>query len=287
MKRVRGWWGCAVDRTIGELASRPVISVEAETPVIEALKLMSARRISCIVVLLNAEPVGILTERDVVFAANWVIGQPSLLIREVMSKPVLTAPPELTVTDAYRLFRENGIRHLVVLGERMELAGIFTQTDLVRAFKGKIFAATRDVTTLMSRTVWKVAPDATARYALSLMASHAISGVVVAEGTRPVGVFSERDAVRLVAAGTDLASLSVGAVMTSPIITIPPSAAPDHAIDLMRNHEVRRLLVLGEGGALAGILTQTDLSRVLEGVGDNLTDKLISASPHRSGLALH
>ncbi|MHB8708716.1 MAG: CBS domain-containing protein [Desulfuromonadales bacterium] len=279
-----------MDRTIGELASRPVISVEAEIPVIEALKLMSARRISCIVVLLNAEPVGILTERDVVFAANWVIGQPSLRIREVMSKPVLTAPSELTMADAYRLFRENGIRHLIVLGERMEMAGIFTQTDLVRAFRGHLFASTQNVTTLMSSHVWKVTPDATARHALSLMASHAISGVVVTEGARPVGVFSERDAVRLVAAGIDLASLPVSAVMTSPIITIPASAAPNFAIDLMRDHEVRRLLVLGEGGALAGILTQTDLSRILEGQGVALVDKLVSVAntdARNSGLALH
>lgn len=274
-----GWGGggCAMNRTIGELASRPVISVEAETLVIDALKLMSARRISCIVVLLNAEPIGILTERDVVFAANWVIGQPSLRIREVMSKPVLTAPAELTVADAYQLFQENGIRHLVVLGEQMEMAGIFTQTDLVRAIKGRIFAATPDVTTLMSSHVWWVTPEVTARHALSLMASHAISGVVVADGAQAVGVFSERDAVRLVAAGADLAGLPVSAVMTSPVVTIPASAPPAMAIDLMRNHEVRRLLVVNEQGALTGVLTQTDLSRVFEHQGAALLSGLVSA----------
>ncbi|NJC87269.1 MAG: CBS domain-containing protein [Desulfuromonas sp.] len=253
-----------MNRTIGELASRPVISVEAETPVIEALKLMSAQRISCIVVLLKGEPIGILTERDVVFAANWVIGQPALRIREVMSKPVLTASAELTVDDAYRQFRENGIRHLVVLGEQMELAGIFTQTDLVRALSGSIFSADQQVSLLMSCQVRHVSTEATARQALALMASHAISGVVVIEGKRPVGVFTERDVVRLVAAGVDLSSLSVEVVMTSPVVTIPASALPTHAIDLMRSHDVRRLLVVNEEGAMSGVLTQTDLSRILD-----------------------
>jgi CBS domain-containing protein len=279
-----------MDRTIGELASRPVISVEAETSVIEALKLMSARRISCILVLLNAEPVGILTERDVVFAANWVIGQPSLRIREVMSKPVLAAPAELLVTEAYRMFRENGVRHLAVLGEQMELSGIFTQTDLVRAFHETIFTGAHDVSLLMSSQVRQVSPTVTARHALSMMASHAISGVVVVEEQQPVGCFSERDVVRLVAAGADIANLPVGSVMTTPVVSISPAASAMSAIDLMRDHNVRRLVVLDERGALAGVLTQTDLSRILEQRAVALVDCLASApksSGQGAGLSLH
>lgn len=263
-------------RCIGDLASWPVISVEADSLVADALKLMSAQHISCVVVLLNAEPVGILTERDVVFATNWVIGQPSLRIREVMSKPVLTAAAELTLGEAYLLFRENNVRHLVVLGDQMEMIGIFTQTDLVRALKGTIFAEIPDVTTLMSGRVWRVSPRETARHALSLMASHAISGVVVVEGEFPLGVFTERDAVRLVASGVDLANLPVSAVMTTPIITIPAAATPGRAIDMMRDHEVRRLLVMNDQGRLAGILTQTDLSRILERQDSALLDRLVS-----------
>jgi CBS domain-containing protein len=277
-----------MDRTIGALASRPVICVEADTPVIEALKLMSARRISCIVVLLNGEPVGILTERDVVFAANWVIGQPALRIREVMSKPVLTASSDITVAEAYRLFLENEVRHLVVLGARMELDGIFTQTDLVRALKETVFADTPEVSPLMSRHVWQVTPQITARHALSLMASHAISGVVVAEGPRPVGVFTERDAVRLVADGIDLASLPVSAAMTTTIVTISASASPSRAIELMRDHEVRRLLVVDGEGALTGVLTQTDLSRVFDRHEGTLAGVPVFAqlSPAGGGVAL-
>lgn len=253
-----------MDRSVGELASRPVVSVEADALVVDALKLMSARRIGCLVVLLQGEPVGILTERDVVFAANWVIGQPSLRVREVMSKPVLTAPAATSILDAYLLFRDNGVRHLVVLDPWLEMDGVFTQTDLVRALRGPVFAEVPDVSSLMSSRVWHVSPDVTARQALALMASHAISGMVVVEGGKPVGVFTERDVVRLVAAGVDLTQMPVSAVMTAPIVTITPNATPGRAIDMMRDHQVRRLLVVDQVGTLAGMLTQTDLSRALE-----------------------
>lgn len=250
--------------TIADLASRPVITVEVETPVLEALKLMSARRISCVVVLLAGEPVGILTERDLVFAANWVIGQPGLKIREVMSKPVLAACGSTTLGEAYQLFCENRIRHLVVLGDRMAMDGIFTQTDLVRALERKIFTGVEDITPLMSGHVWRVAPQTSARHALALMASHAISGVVVVEDEQPLGVFTERDAVRLVASGVDLTGVPVGTVMTSPAVTISATGTPTRAIELMRGHAVRRLLVVDDQGGLAGMLTQTDLCRILE-----------------------
>lgn len=279
-----------MERTIGELASHPVISVEAETLVIEALKMMSARRISCIVVLLNAEPVGILTERDVVFAANWVIGQPTLRIREVMSKPVLMAPADMSLTEAYRLFRENRIRHLVVLGEQLELSGIFTQTDLIRAFHDTFFADDHDVSLLMSNQVRQVSPATAARQALSMMASHAISGVVVVDQQKPVGCFTERDAVRLVAGGVDIANQPVGTVMSTPVVTIPATASPMRALDLMRDHNVRRLVVLDEQGTLAGILTQTDLSRILDQHADDLGNRLTAPAglfTHNTGLSMH
>lgn len=263
-----------MDRTIGMLSSRPVISVEADTPVIEALELMSARSISCVVVLRDEEPVGILTERDVVFAANWVIGQPSLKVREVMSKPVLTAPADMPLAEAYRFFREHRVRHLVVLGERLEMAGVFTQTDLVRACRGAFFARTPDVTPLMSRNVWQVTPQVSARHALAVMARHAISGVVIAAGGQPIGMFTERDVVRLVAAEMDLDNLPVGSVMTRSIVSLPAAASPSRAIDLMREHEVRRLLVVNDQGDMVGVITQTDLSRVLDRQEESATERL-------------
>jgi CBS domain-containing protein len=250
--------------TIGMLASRPVISIDIDAPVIEAFQLMSAQRISCIVVLFKREPVGILTERDVVFAANWVISDPTLRMREVMSKPVLAVSGETTLDEAYQIFRDQKIRHLVVLGQDLEMAGVFTQTNLVQALAGELFAQVRDVTSLMSSKVWQLPPQAPVRQALALMAAHAISGVVVVEEQRPVGIFTERDAVGLIAAGADLANLSLAAVMSAPVLTTLASVAPRKAFDQMRDHAVRRLVVVNERGYPAGVLTQTDLSRVLD-----------------------
>ncbi len=250
--------------TIGEYASRPVIAVESHSSVLDAMKLMSDKSISCVIALEHGEPIGILTERDIVFAANWLLGQPDLLINQVMNKPVMTASSDMKITQAQRVFRQHNIRHLVVLDARLDMAGVFTQTDLVRSLSGDAFTGITDVIELMTSKVLTVTRDVPARYALSLMARRSVSCVVVVEDSFPVGMFTERDVVRCVAEGVDLATASVGDVMSSSIVTVPMTTAPHATISIMQEKTVRRVLVVDDLGSVAGILTQTDIGRVLD-----------------------
>lgn len=250
--------------TIGEYASRPVIAVESHSSVLDAMKLMSDKSISCVIALEHGEPIGILTERDIVFAANWLLGQPDLLINQVMNKPVMTASSDMKITQAQRVFRQHNIRHLVVLDARLDMAGVFTQTDLVRSLSSEAFTGITDVIELMTSKVLTVTRDVPARYALSLMARRSVSCVVVVEDSFPVGMFTERDVVRCVAEGVDLATASVGDVMSSSIVTVPMTTAPHATISIMQEKTVRRVLVVDDLGSVAGILTQTDIGRVLD-----------------------
>ena len=250
--------------TIGQLATRPVVAIESEATVQEALQVMCDRCISCIIVLSHNEPIGILTERDVVFAANWLLGQPDLLVKEVMNKPVMTASESMDIDQAHQIFRQHNIRHLVVLDKNLDMTGIFTQTDLVRSLRENAFSGIRDVSQLMSDQVLHVAPDVPARYALSLMARRSVSCIVVVDKGQPVGIFTERDVVRCVAEGVDLSALPVSSVMSCSVVATPLTTAPYETIGLMLNNSIRRLLVTGEEGEMTGILTQTDIGRVLE-----------------------
>jgi predicted transcriptional regulator len=261
--------------TIGEYASRPVVAVESHSSVLDAMKLMSDKSISCVIALEHGEPIGILTERDIVFAANWLLGQPDLLINQVMNKPVMTASSDMKITQAQRVFRQHNIRHLVVLDARLDMAGVFTQTDLVRSLSGEAFTGITDVIELMTSKVLTVTRDVPARYALSLMARRSISCVVVVEDSFPVGMFTERDVVRCVAEGVDLATASVGDVMSSSIVTVPMTTAPHATIRIMQEKTVRRVLVVDDLGSVAGILTQTDIGRVLDRQDSNYAGRFL------------
>lgn len=265
-------------QTIGKFATYPVTVIESEATVQEALQIMSDRCISCIVVVSHNEPIGILTERDVVFAANWLLGQPGLLVKEVMNKPVMAASGDMTVAQAYQVFSQHKIRHIVVLDARLGMAGIFTQTDLVRSLREKAFDGIKDVSLLMSSQVLHVAHDAPARYALSLMARRSVSCIVVMENARPVGIFTERDVVRCVAKGDDLSAVAVGSVMSKPVVSTPLTSAPHETIGLMLKKSIRRLLVVDERGEMTGILTQTDIGRVLDRKEPGLVNRLLGVA---------
>jgi predicted transcriptional regulator len=250
--------------TIGRLASSPVVTVETDSLVREGLALMCAKNVSSLIVLSGTEPVGILTERDVVFAANWMQGQSDLRVGQVMNKQVRTVNRDLTVREVCEIFQACSLRHLVVVDHREQMTGVFTRTDLVQIMDKTVFSDVSDISGLMSPKVWHVVPSTPARYALSLMARHAISGVLVMDAMRPVGFFTEKNILGLITAGRDLADCSIAETTVSPVVETPTSTTPSQAIALMKNRSVRRLLVLDQLGEIAGVLTQTDLSRSLD-----------------------
>ncbi len=118
---------------------------------------------------------------------------------------------------------------------------------------------------LMTVGVVTVEPEDTVATALRRMIDHDIGAVVVVEGERPVGVFTERDVTRRVLTDRDLLERPVGEVMSSPVVTTEPDAEIVFVFETMNERKIRRLPVV-EGGRLVGILTERDLLRWVDAV---------------------
>lgn len=116
------------------------------------------------------------------------------------------------------------------------------------------------VGTLCKRAVIGCPPETTLIEAARMMQLHDITGLVVLEDERPVGIFSIRDFRRLVAGSDgDLAGLTVGSGMTSALITIRDQAYALDAIFTMARHNIHRLAVVDADGSLVGMISDTDL----------------------------
>ncbi|HSJ60912.1 MAG TPA: CBS domain-containing protein [Jiangellaceae bacterium] len=94
-----------------------------------------------------------------------------------------------------------------------------------------------------------------------LMWKQQTGSVVIREGQRIVGIVTERDILRTVAAGKDAASVLVGDVMTTDIITTSPDTSVRDAARTMAQHWIRHLPVV-ENGQLVGIISQRDITGV-------------------------
>jgi CBS domain-containing protein len=104
--------------------------------------------------------------------------------------------------------------------------------------------------------------------AARLMREHHVGNVVVVtdEGglRKPIGILTDRDVVvEVVAAGLEPAVLSVEEIMTPYMATVPEKTGVFEAIRYMRDKGVRRMPVVGEDGALIGILALDDLLELL------------------------
>lgn len=113
--------------------SREVVIVEPRRTIFEAANVMGDRRVGCLIVVdPNREPLGIITERDVlrrVVARG--LDPRRVKVFDVMSKPLITAGPETSIRDAARIMVSNRIRRLPVV-EGSRLIGIVTSADLAR-----------------------------------------------------------------------------------------------------------------------------------------------------------
>jgi CBS domain-containing protein len=119
----------------------------------------------------------------------------------------------------------------------------------------------RTVRQIMSRAdLCQQPPEASVRDACRVMAEHRCGSVLVVEGDRLVGIFTEGDALgRVVACGRDPQRTRLAEVMSAEPDTIGPNHSVDEAIRRMDEFGYRHLPVI-EAECVVGVLSLRDLS---------------------------
>ena len=129
---------------VGERMRRPVITIRAEMPIQDALKLMHTEHIRRVpVVDARGRLVGLVSEMDLLKASPseatslsiWEVHYllSKITVERVMTREVITVAEQTPIEEAARIMADNEIGGLPVLRGR-ELVGIVTETDLFRVF---------------------------------------------------------------------------------------------------------------------------------------------------------
>ena len=110
-----------------------VWSIDADQPVLEAIRVMADKRIGALPVTRDGKLVGVISERD--YARKVVLlGRSSedTPVAQIMSSPVVTVSPAEDVRQCMQIMTQRRIRHLPVL-EDGRMIGVVSIGDLVRA----------------------------------------------------------------------------------------------------------------------------------------------------------
>lgn len=114
-----------------------------------------------------------------------------------------------------------------------------------------------------SHRVLSVSPDSTVFDALSLMAENDVGALIVLDGGRLVGIFSERDYARQVALlGKSSKDTCVRDIMTDKVLCVSPSQTVDDCMALMTDKHVRHLPVL-EHKQVIGVISIGDVVKTV------------------------
>jgi CBS domain-containing protein len=104
-------------------------------------------------------------------------------------------------------------------------------------------------------------PEATVLEAVQQMNEHKIGALVVMDGDRVAGIFTERDVLRRVLGDEkDPATTRVGQVMTSKVVCCDPDADLDEVATLMKNRRIRHVPVCNGDGRLLGMVSIGDIN---------------------------
>jgi len=135
-----------------------------------------------------------LLSRDTIFKPmKQVTGAP--LVKDVMTKPAITASPEDRISSAAKLLAERAFNHLPIVDKRDRLLGIVTSWDLAVALgTGK-----RKLSEIMTKKVITVAEDEPVDAAARKLEQHNISGLPVINADRVVkGIITSEDISKLI-----------------------------------------------------------------------------------------
>jgi CBS domain-containing protein len=111
------------------------------------------------------------------------------------------------------------------------------------------------------RNVYSIQSTASIADAVAEMNRHRVGSILVIDGGKLVGIFTERDVLRrVVGAGVDPRTSRVAEVMTSGVMTISPDATIEETMRIFTEKRCRHLPVI-EDGTLAGTISIGDITR--------------------------
>jgi signal-transduction protein with cAMP-binding, CBS, and nucleotidyltransferase domain len=120
---------------IGELSTKPVVTIATTSTVREAARLMKQKNVGAVIVINGDRPCGILTDRDI--AVTVVAGgmDPATVeVGTVMHKNPAVIRDDQGIFDAVKMFDAKGVRRLPVVNADGQLSGVVALDDVLMLF---------------------------------------------------------------------------------------------------------------------------------------------------------
>jgi CBS domain-containing protein len=234
-----------------------VVSASPITSVRRVLEILEAHAISAVPIVEDGKLVGIVSTTDLVpVVAMGMNNDRELFVKDVMQSPVLTTSPNAQIEEAGRRMASGRVHRLVVVTEQNVPVGILSARDVLEEAKRLRVAA--PISSFMSKPVVTVDIGDSIELAVERIAQARVHGLVVMDGSRAVGVFTQAEALAARALPQKLRENPVEEMMSYETIFLEAATPLYRAAGYAIAMNVRRILVV-EHRQLVGVLSSIDL----------------------------
>jgi len=123
---------------VRDIMQKNVITIDQDKSALDAAKMLSDKKISFLVVQKDNNPIGVVTERDIVQKISSLDEKPSeFLLKDIMTQKFKWVQPDEDIENAIQKMLNNNIRRLLVLDDK-KLVGVITQTDLAGFLRSRL-----------------------------------------------------------------------------------------------------------------------------------------------------
>lgn len=143
--------------------------------------------------------------------------EPDILVRDIMSRPPITAKETETVAGVSKLMGKHDIGCVIIVDKTGNPAGIITERDIVQRVAAKnVLPSELKVSQTMSKPVASISPRATVNDAAKFMNHRKIRRLAVIDEGKLVGIVTMKDILQVTPAIIDLATEKSRAGLDSP-----------------------------------------------------------------------
>ena len=250
---------------VKEIMTTQLTSAPVTETISRVVEMMVAADVGRVIITDGDVPVGMFTEKDILKrVVNKTIDPQRTSIRDVMTSPIQAVAEETHILEALGKMYQGNFRHLLVRGRRGTIVGIISMRRILKIAVelGQGLSETQTVGEIMSGEVLTVDQECSISTSTELMTQKNSGAVVVTEGRRPKGIFTERDVLkRVINKIPDITQTSVRQVMTAPLISLPQSTHIGEVLAEMYRRDIRNMPIKGDGDDLLGIVSMPDVLR--------------------------
>lgn len=259
-------------------------TVTSDTPVVEAIARMSQSGASYILVQQQGL-VGMVTQRDLIQQIAAGAALDGQVIGAIATQPVISLK-ETAIQDPLAILRfmhRHRLCCLPIVDSHDHPVGVITLPSLQAVLNLWSLLQYRRVEEVMQQQVVSL-PCSTAIFQLARRLVEAqTSCIVIAEPRQSgppelLGIVTERDLVQCQVLGINWHQTLAQSVMSTPLLLVRSQDTLWVAQQQMQSHYVRHLVVQGDGGELAGFVTQADVLNALDPIAKEATIETLQRS---------